>query len=259
MIAVALISAFLTMRLAIHGREAVVPPLTGLALSEAANAVGQKGLHLIIDNRFYSAEVPSGHVIAQDPPAGFHVRRDWPVRITESLGNPQIAIPNLLGQSERAALINIRQLGLEPGAVIHLPAPGEEDVVIAQTPTPDSGEMTSPRISLVVSDPEPGAAAAFVMPSLVGLSYGAAAVRVQAAGLHLLASEPEPAAVTGSPTPASAAVASAASTAQPVPIAPLASPPITTGTVLAQTPVAGSRVQQGDNVRITLSHTASAE
>ena len=38
MVAVALISAFVAMRLAIHGREAVVPPVTGLTVTEAANA-----------------------------------------------------------------------------------------------------------------------------------------------------------------------------------------------------------------------------
>jgi beta-lactam-binding protein with PASTA domain len=256
MIAVALISAFITMRLAIHGREAVVPPLTGLSLSEAATAVIHSELHMTVENRFYSANVPAGHVIAQDPPPGFHVRRDWPVRITESLGTPQVAIPNLLGQSERAALISIRQLGLEPGAVIHLPAPGEEDVVIAQTPSPDSGEVTSPRISLVVSDPEPGDAAAYVMPSLVGLSYAAAAARVQAAGLHLLDSDPASSPIAATPSVSGATAAPGVPPAPPH--APAAAPPsnpaAVSGTVLTQTPAAGSQVQQGHTVRITLSH-----
>jgi len=265
MIAVALTSAFIAMRLAIHGREAVVPPLTGLSLSEAATAASHTGLHMTVENRFYSANVPAGHVIAQDPPPGFHVRREWPVRITESLGTPQVAIPNLLGQSERAALINIRQLGLEPGAVIHLPAPGEEDVVIAQTPSPDSGEVTSPRISLVVSDPEPGATAAYVMPSLVGLSYDVAAGRAQAAGLHLVASDPASSPASGTPTaagaPAPPGVPSAPAAQVLPPQAPAAPPSASaspSGTVLTQTPLAGSQVQQGDTVRITLSHLVPA-
>jgi eukaryotic-like serine/threonine-protein kinase len=255
MLAVALISAFIAMRLAIHGREAVVPPVTGLAVTEAAGAVAHQGLHMVVENRFYSADVPEGHVIAQDPPAGFHVRRDWPVRITESLGSPRVPIPNLVGQSERAALITIRQLGLEPSAVIHIPAPGEEDVVIAQTPAPDAGEMTSPRISMLVSDAETSQTAAYVMPSLAGLSYAAAAVRVEAAGLHLLAPDVVPV-VPANPPAAPGSTTAAASTVTEAAAFPA---PPTSGTVVAQSPAAGSRVQKGDVVRITLAHTAPAE
>ena len=255
MVAVALISAFVAMRLAIHGREAVVPPVTGLTVTEAANAVAHQGLRMSVESRFYSSDVPEGHVIAQDPTPGFHVRRDWPVRITESLGSPRVPIPNLVGQSERAALITIRQLGLEPSAVIHIPAPGEEDVVIAQTPAPDVGEMTSPRISLLVSDAETSQTAAYVMPSLAGLSYAAAAARVEAAGLHLLASEAIPVVPANAPT-----VPGSTATAAPTPLEAAAVPvPPTSGTVVAQSPVAGSRVQQGDSVRITLEHIAPVQ
>src|SRR3569623_1075486 len=110
MLTVALISAFIAMRLAINGREAVVPPVVGQTVPEAASAAGHVGLRVSVENRFYSSEVPVGHVIAQDPPAGFRVRRDWPVRITESLGAQRVAVPNLVGQSERAAMLTIRQL-----------------------------------------------------------------------------------------------------------------------------------------------------
>jgi beta-lactam-binding protein with PASTA domain len=263
MIVVALISAFIAMRLAIHGREAVVPPLTGLTIAQASTAAGHEGLRVTVENRFYSSEVPVGHVIAQDPPTGFRVRHDWPVRITESLGAQRVAIPNLVGQSERAAMITIRQLGLEPGAVVRMPAPGDPDVVIAQTPSPQAGEVSSPRISLLVSDGEPAGTAAYVMPSLVGLSYAAAAARTSAAGLKMVAAE-EIIAPPGPLTPVAPAVtgAVAAPGSAPVPAAPApATAPAaapTSGTVVAQSPPAGGRVQQGDVVHITVSNDEAA-
>ena len=262
MVAVALISAFIAMRLAIHGREAVVPPVTGLTVAEAASTAGHQGLRVRLENRFYSSEVPVGHVIEQDPPAGFRVRRDWPVRITESLGSQRVSIPNLVGQSERAAMITIRQLGLEPGAVVRMPAPGDPDVVVAQTPSAQAGEVSSPRISLLVSDGEPVAATAYVMPSLVGLSYAAAAARTSAAGLKMIAA----AEVIAPPGPVAASIGPAASTGTgapagsvPVVSIPTPAPAPTTGTVVAQSPVAGGRVQQGDVVHITVSTEASAQ
>lgn len=246
MLAVALVSAFVTMRLAIHGREAAVPAVTGMTVSDAAAAARRSGLPLTVENRFYSAEVARGHVIAQDPPAGFRVRRDWPVRITESLGAQRVAMPNLVGQSERAALITIRQLGLEPGAVVRMPAPGDPGVVIAQSPSPEGGEVTSPRVSLLVSDGEPAQTAAYVMPSVVGMSYSAAAARVSAAGLKLVGSEEVVATpgVVGAPETGAVSAAPAAATS---------------GTVVAQSPAAGARVQSGDVVRVTLSRESGAE
>ena len=99
MVAVALISAFIAMRLAIHGREAVVPALTGLTVSDAGKLAGRQGLRLNLENRFYSTEVPAGRILAQDPAPGSRVRREWPVRITESLGAQAVNIPDLTGVS----------------------------------------------------------------------------------------------------------------------------------------------------------------
>ena len=139
MFAVALLSAFITMRLAIHGREVKVPNLTGLALSEASKQTRSLGLLLTLENRFYSPNTPPGHILAQSPAPGVTVRRQWAVRVTESLGAQQVAIPDVLGQSERTASVNIRRLGLELGAVAHIAAPGAPGVVIGQM-IADAGE-----------------------------------------------------------------------------------------------------------------------
>jgi eukaryotic-like serine/threonine-protein kinase len=259
LVAVALISAFIAMRLAIHGREAMVPAITGLTIAEASSAAGKEGLSLTVENRFYSSNVPGGHVIAQDPPAGFHVRRDWPVRITESLGSQRVSIPNLVGQSERAAMISVRQLGLEPGTVVHMAAPGDPDIVIAQMPAP-AGEVSSPRISLLVSDGDTADVPAYVMPSLVGLSYSAAASRAASVGLHLFAAEE----IVAPPGPVSPSVpiptpgANAQAEQPTVPVSAPTSPP-TSGTVVAQTPPPGRRIQQGDSVHITVTNAAAAQ
>jgi beta-lactam-binding protein with PASTA domain len=245
MVAVALISAFITMRLAIHGREAVVPALTGLSVADASKAAGSKGLQLNLENRFYSSDVPAGRILAQDPAPGSRVRREWPVRITESLGAQRVAIPDLTGESERAATVSIRRLSLDLGVVAHLAVPGDPDVVLAQTPPVNAAGVDSPRVSLLVSDPEDGSqTVAYVMPSLIGLSYAAAAAGASAAGLHLeiVPQNPQPIAPSGS-VPVAAA---------PSP----AMPPVAAGIVTAQTPSPGRRVQVGDAVHVALGYPA---
>jgi beta-lactam-binding protein with PASTA domain len=261
MIAVAIFSAYLAMRIAIHGREVKVPALAGLPLSEAARKANSLGLRLNIENRFYSAAVAPGHVLSQFPAPNSVVRREWAVRVTESLGPQQVSIPSLIGQTERPATIAIRRLGLELGAIAHIPAPGPSGIVLAQTPTPTTAGVESPRISLLLSAPLPDAspnptsktvsnaepAPQFVMPSLAGLTLIQAAARASAAGLHIVSAEElapptAPATAPGTPTPSPA-------TQPPVP-APQPSP----NTVVAQSPPAGHPVKRGDPVKIALGH-----
>jgi beta-lactam-binding protein with PASTA domain len=261
MLVVALVSAFITMRLAIHGREVKVPNLSGLTLSDASKQTRSLGLILHLENRFYSPNTPPGHILAQSPAPGVTVRRQWAVRVTESLGAQQVAIPDVLGQSERTASINIRRLGLELGAVAHIAAPGEPGIVIAQTPNPNAAGVDRPRVSLLLSEPEEAESPqAFIMPSLAGLTLAGAAARAAAAGLHIVSAED-----LNTPTPDTATIQASASNAStpgspsPAP-APSASPAppavqaISIGTVIAQTPPAGRRVVKGDPVRITLTN-----
>jgi eukaryotic-like serine/threonine-protein kinase len=270
MAAVALVSMFITMRFAIHGREAVVPPLTGLSITDASAAADRAGLRLAVENRFYSGEVPAGRILAQDPAPGSRVRREWAVRVTESLGAQRISVPDLTGESERAATVSVRRLGLEPGAVAHLAVPGDADVVIAQTPAPNSGGVDSPRVSLLVSDPANVQQQAYVMPQLVGLTYAVASDRAAAAGLHLAVAQPAPAvpappatSASGSPAAAAPATAAPSQSAAGRPGTPASVPPSApaapaqvvihpSSIVTAQTPQAGRRVQQGDAVHVAV-------
>jgi beta-lactam-binding protein with PASTA domain len=249
MVAVALVSAFISMRLAIHGREAVVPTLTGLSVADASKAAGSKGLRLNLENRFYSSDVPAGRILAQDPEPGSRVRREWPVRITESLGAQRVSIPDLTGESERAATVSIRRLSLDLGAVAYFAVPGDPDVVLAQTPPVNAAGVDGPRVSLLVSDPAGAQPSAYVMPSLLGLSYSTANARASAAGLHLVEDLANPAPVGASGPAAPAALASPAPVSAPTPIpAPISG----AGIVMAQYPQPGRRVVEGEAVHITL-------
>lgn len=264
MVAVALISAFITMRFAIHGREAVVPALTGLTVAEASKTAAHEGLNLTLENRFYSSDVSAGRILAQDPPPGSHVRREWPVRITESLGGQRVNIPDLTGESERAATVTIRRLSLDLGTAAHIAAPGDSDVVLTQTPPVSSSGVDGPRVSLLVTDSKMNdPQTAYVMPSLTGLTYSVAAERASAAGLHLVVTidNPQPTtppaapSASGSntePSPTPGTLGNRAGTAAPV----NAGPPSPVSIILAQTPQPGRRIARGDAVHVTVSHAA---
>jgi beta-lactam-binding protein with PASTA domain len=255
MLVVALTSAFITMRLAIHGREVKVPDLTNLTISEASRKTSSVGLSLSLENRFYSPSTEPGRVLAQSPAPGSVVRREWPIRITESLGSQQVAIPNLIGQTERTASINIRRVSLDLGAVGQLPFPGEPGIVIAQTPAPNALGVDRPRVSLLISAPEAGESLeAFVMPSLSGLTLAGASARAAAIGLHIVSAEDLNLPTSPTPTPSPNAANSPAAPTAPTPSSATAIAHViaTAGTVIAQSPPAGHRVVKGEAVHITL-------
>ena len=207
LLVVALVSALTAMRLAIHGHEVAVPDLVGKSPVAARMIAEQSGLELNVERQYYSPTVPEGKILSQLPPAGSQVRRGWQVRVAESLGPQRVAIPNVIGQSERAANINIRRRGLDVGAIAQMQSPDAPDSqVLAQAPPPNASGVSAPKISLLVA--APSQPQALVMPSFVGQPLGTVTQIVQDAGLHIgtvtLAALPESSTpTTPAPSPAS--------------------------------------------------------
>src|SRR6266852_8190450 len=139
LVIVALISALTSMRFAIHGRQVAVPKLVGLTPDEAGRTAEELGLSLKVDRQFYSPSIPAGKIVSHTPDAGAQVRRGWRVLVAESLGPVRVSPPDVVGQSERAAAINIRRRGLQIGEEAVLSVPGQDTgVVLAQNPPANS-------------------------------------------------------------------------------------------------------------------------
>ena len=133
LLVVALISALTAMRLAIHGHEVAVPNLVGKSPAAARMIAEQSGLEINVERQYYSPTVPEGKILSQLPPAGNQVRRGWQIRVAESLGPQRVEIPNVIGQSQRIANINIRRRGLDVGAIAQMRLPdAPEGQVLSQ-------------------------------------------------------------------------------------------------------------------------------
>jgi beta-lactam-binding protein with PASTA domain len=179
-----LAAALLAMRFAIQGREVHVPRLTGLTPAEAERVANSSGLVLSVESRFYSSAVPEGRIVSQAPAPDAPVRRGWKVRVAESLGTQRAAVPNLLGQSQHAAGINISRRGLEIGTIgtLHLPG-AQPETVVSQNPPPDTTEAASPRVGLILAAPDN--AQLYVMPNFVGRSLSEASTALLKAGFSI--------------------------------------------------------------------------
>lgn len=238
LLAIALVSTLITMRLAVHGAEVRVPPLSGLTVTEAAALLHGSHLQTGIDGHFYSTTQPIGHVLTQSPAPGTLVRKSWRVRITVSLGPQKVAIPSLDGMDQSIAAITLRRSGLKVGDLVAIPwAYAPENTVIAQTPLPRATDVQNPKIGLLTAQLNPPPEQASLMPELTGETFPAAAATILHAGFKLAPLD-------------SAATASALPAAQNSSASAPAAPP--SGTVLDQSPAPGSRVLAGATIRLTV-------
>jgi beta-lactam-binding protein with PASTA domain len=179
--AAAFLSAITAMRIAIHGREVNMPNLVGKNVAEANGLLRSRGLVLRVADRIYS-ELPINAVVRQSPPPGMLMKVSQQAHVVLSLGQRQLQIPLLEGNSLRASRIELLRAGLQVGEVSGITAPEEPaDTVMLQTPRPGGGAAT-PRVDVLVSaGPRESA---YVMPHLVGLSEVDAQHRLDVAGLR---------------------------------------------------------------------------
>jgi eukaryotic-like serine/threonine-protein kinase len=184
LIAVAMISAMTAMRFAIHGREVYVPKLIGIASGNAEQLARDNGLAMLVEERFYSADVKEGAIVSQQPSPGVRVRRGGRVRVAVSLGPMRAQIPDVTGQTQRVAEINLHRRGLEIGNIAVTKLPGlPAGQIIGQSPPPNSPSPNAPRVNVLIADPE--SAEAYLMPNLVGRRISDVRPQIEAAGFRL--------------------------------------------------------------------------
>jgi len=251
LIIVAMLSALTAMQFAIHGQEVAVPPLVGLSPVEAERKAAGLGLQISIERQYYSPQIAEGKIMSQLPLPGTRVRRGWQVRVAQSLGPTRVTIPDVTGESEHAAELNIRRRALDLTSMAQVQAPDiPPDQVLAQSPTANATQVAAPKISLLVTvaaEPQ-----AFVMPSFVGQALGSVSRSLQDAGFRLgnvsvvvpagaPVSDGENASVQSALTAPATAPTPAA---QPLP-PPQASP---ASIIVSQMPAAGQKVFAGTAV-----------
>jgi len=217
---VAFLSALTAMRFAIHGREVTMPDLAGVSAKQAQQILRGRSLGMKIEDRVYST-LPVDAVVRQSPPANERVKTGQFGHVVVSLGPQKVSIPELKDLSLRSAQVELLRSGMQLGEVSDVYLAGSEaDTVVQQDPAPGTTDVQSPHVNLLVGlGPRPPA---YEMPELVGLTLSEAESRVSGAGL-------KPPTVTG--------------------LATLGMP---AGTVVAQMPARGRRVDANSTIELQI-------
>ena len=216
----AFLSAITAMRIAIHGREVTMPNLVGKSVTEANNLLRSRGLVLRVADRVYS-DLPINSVVRQTPPAGLLMKVSQPAHVVLSLGQRQLRIPLLEGNSLRASRIELLRDGLQVGEVSAINMPDQAaDAVVIQNPRPGAGAST-PRVDVLVSQGPRDVS--YVMPHLVGTNEMEAQHRLDVSGLRRKVNY-------------------------------VSAPQWPHGTVVDQAPLAGSRLPASSTIELTVAN-----
>jgi len=216
----AFLSALTAMRIAIHGREVTMPNLVGKEVGEASKSLRAKGLLLRVADRVYS-DVPINEVVRQTPPPGMLMKVSQQAHVVLSLGQRELEIPALEGNTLRASRIELLRGGLQVGEVSTVSLwDRPTDTVVLQNPKPGRGAAT-PRVDVLVSGGPKEQA--YVMPYFLGMNEVDAQHRLDVANLHRK-------------------------------INYVSAPQWPHGSVIDQSPLGGTRIQASTEVQLTIAN-----
>ena len=159
----------------------MVPPIQGLLYEAAVSEAAAVGLTIEIVEERVDPTTPAGQIISQDPAATVMLPAGTAIRVVVSKGGPEVAIPNVEGQTSEAAqqvlvgapfLFNIT-LAEEPSSTI---AKGR---VIRTDPAIGTTVASGSNVTLIVS----GGGNQSTVPDVAGQSEADAKSVLNTAGL----------------------------------------------------------------------------
>jgi serine/threonine-protein kinase len=112
-----------------------VPDVIGQSLSAAEGALTNAGLAVGTVTRRTSTSQSPGTVLAQSPSTGTSVKAESKVNLTVAQAPKEIAVPNVVGESQTLALVTLGQAGFKPKTTsVKTSEPSQVGIVLHQSP-----------------------------------------------------------------------------------------------------------------------------
>jgi beta-lactam-binding protein with PASTA domain len=172
-----------------HGKTMKIPSVTGMLFADAKKALQSQGFEVQIqDSSAYVDTMKPMQVVKQFPEADNLVKTNRTIYLTINRSQaPMIQMPNLVSMSLRNAVAVLRQYGLNVGDTVYKPDFARNSVLDQQyngeTVKPGASIQQGSSITLVLGSGVGGQQ--FVVPDLIGLTYGQARARLDSLGLSI--------------------------------------------------------------------------
>lgn len=199
-----------------EGQYFSVPSVVGMSVATARGDLTNAGLVAVSGTARHSDSVPAGQVISTDPAPGARITHGGKVTLITSLGPVLITVPSVSGQQLAQAEQSLRAAGLRPGqATYQASASIPSGVVISTSPVAYTHWPQNKPVGLIVSEGPP-------LPGFAGQQLSAAQGAAATGGYSI-----NPVTVAKSDQPA--------------------------GTILRQSPAAGTPITAGEVVTVWVS------
>jgi beta-lactam-binding protein with PASTA domain/serine/threonine protein kinase len=161
------------------GQFVTVPQVTGMAVGTARSELQNLGFTVKVGQGVHSNTVAKGDVAATDPGTGASTKRGTTVTIIESTGPVMLGVPQVTGLTEAAAQAELRKAGLTPGSVTTAASDTiPVGVVISTNPVAGTSWPEAKPVGITVSAGPP-------LPNFVGQQFAAAQTEAQTGGYQL--------------------------------------------------------------------------
>lgn len=164
----AVIAGALTLRIVRGAQNTAVPDVHGETLAQATKSAGRNRLRIKVTGQKNDSKAPAGTVLEQDPPARSQIKEARTLRVVLSKGPRKMRVPNIRGQALRAARIRLDQAGVPVRRILEAPSSAPDDTILYQVPDPGEAETVGDGILIVVA--RNGSHRDYVMPDLIGKS-----------------------------------------------------------------------------------------
>lgn len=203
-----------------------VPNLVGLSVQDATNVLKEVGLRLVVDQFVASTDIPANQILVQSPTAGLGARPNSVVTVNVSAGTNTVRVPDVIGDEQVAAskLLSASPLNLVVTIVLEASEVIESGRVIRTEPLGDTAVAPGSGVTLYVSTGK----SAVAVPNVVGKDGSTAATELTSLGFVVTVNE------------------------QVLPAGDA-----NNGLVLAQSIAAGTTVQPGSSITITVGRSES--
>ncbi len=208
--------------------EVQIPDLVNKTEDEAEQILKDLKLKLVVKSEEYNENIEKGKIISQDPPyqENYTIKEHSEISIVISKGTEKVDVPNVVGKRREEAEKELKEVGLVPEIIEENDEKVEAGIVLSQDPEDGENVNKGSTVKLVVSK---GSAIVKVeVPSLVGKNEQEAKALLVEAGLkaNIINDEDESK---------------------------------NDGVVLRQSKEAGTQVQEGTIITITVNKIAQAK
>ena len=151
------------------GKEITVPDVKGMSYSEAKEVLEAKGLKIEkADEPIASQKIEKGKIVSQTPSKNSKVKKGRTVRVILSAGNTELKVPDLKGLSYKEAKTLLSEMGLQISKGDEVDSDSvTEGLIASQYPSAktkvDKGDIITVNISRGKKDA--------VIPKLVGTTF----------------------------------------------------------------------------------------